>query len=100
MATAVASVPARRARDASGILSTAIQMSYAVGLTLIGSYFLAHAAPGDADRSGHATTSVTYILAALSLVAAALAGGWARSAVVASRRSRLGDRPVPEAAGH
>jgi len=100
MAIAVASVPARRARDARGILSTAIQMSYAVGLTLIGSYFLAHAAPGDADRSGHAFTRVTYILAALSLVAAALAGGRAWSAVVAWRRSRLGDRPLPEGAGH
>ena len=99
MATAVASVPARRARDASGVLTTAVQMSYAVGLTVLGSYFLGHAAPGDADRSGHAFTSLTYILAGLSVGAAALAGARAWSAVVGWRRSRLGARPLSEGAG-
>jgi MFS family permease len=99
MATAVASVPARRARDASGILTTAVQMSYAVGLTVLGSYFLGHAAPGDADRGGHAFTSVTYILAGLSVVAASLAGARAWSAVAGWRRSRLEARPLSEGAG-
>jgi MFS family permease len=73
MTAAVASVPPQRARDASGIMTTAIQVSYAVGLTTLGSIFLGGAALHIPHSSGRAFTTVALILGALAVIAAALA---------------------------
>jgi hypothetical protein len=73
MTIAVSSVPPRRARDASGIMTTTIQVSYAVGLTALGSLFLAQAQHSGANASGHGFTSVGIFLAGLALLGAALA---------------------------
>jgi EmrB/QacA subfamily drug resistance transporter len=78
MTTAVERVPLERARDASGILTTAIQVSYAVGLTALGSLFLGRAGIDAPDASGHAFMTVTMVVAGLALAAAwfaALAAG-------------------------
>jgi EmrB/QacA subfamily drug resistance transporter len=71
MTAAVARVPLERARDASGILTTAIQVSYAVGLTALGSLFLSEAGADVPNASGHAFMTVAMVLAGL-----ALAGAW------------------------
>jgi EmrB/QacA subfamily drug resistance transporter len=73
MTAAVARVPPQRARDASGIITTTIQVSYALGLTVLGSLFLARAGLRVPHASGHAFTTVAIVLAALALIGAALA---------------------------
>jgi hypothetical protein len=73
MTAAVARVPPQRARDASGIITTAIQVSYAAGLTVLGSLSLARAGLQVPHSSGHAFTTVAIVLAALALIGAALA---------------------------
>jgi EmrB/QacA subfamily drug resistance transporter len=73
MTAALASVPPQRARDASGIMTTAIQVSYAVGLTALGSLFLGRAALHAPHSSGRAFTTVALVLGALAVIAAALA---------------------------
>src|SRR5262249_4871052 len=85
MTAAVARVPLERARDASGILTTSIQGSYAVGLTALGSLFLGRAGAHLAHASGHAFMTVAMVLAALALV-----GAWfAARAAGKSRRLAL-----------
>jgi len=73
MTTSVARVPLERARDASGIITTAIQVSYAVGLTALGSLFLGRAGLDVPDASGHAFLTVAILIAGLALLGAALA---------------------------
>jgi hypothetical protein len=75
MTAAVAAVPPERARDASGIMSTALQVSYAVGLAALGSLFLGSSG---AHASGHGFLIVSLALAACALIAAGLARltGW------------------------
>jgi EmrB/QacA subfamily drug resistance transporter len=73
MTAAVARVPLERARDASGIITTAIQVSYAVGLTALGSLFLGRAAAHVPHAGGHAFMTVAIVLAGLALIGAALA---------------------------
>jgi MFS family permease len=68
---AVAAVPPERARDASGIMSTALQVSYAVGLTALGSLFLGSAHGSHAG--GHGFMVVSLVLAGLALGASGLA---------------------------
>jgi EmrB/QacA subfamily drug resistance transporter len=78
MMSAVARVPVERARDASGILTTAIQVSYAVGLTALGSLFLSRAGAHVPNASGRAFMTVAIVLAGLALAGArfaARAGG-------------------------
>jgi EmrB/QacA subfamily drug resistance transporter len=74
MTAAVARVPLERARDASGILTTAIQVSYAVGLTALGSLFLGEAGAHVPNASGHAFMTVAMVLAGLALAGALFAG--------------------------
>jgi EmrB/QacA subfamily drug resistance transporter len=81
---ALARVPARRARDASGILTTAIQLSYAVGITVLGSIFLSRAELSSAHASGRAFMVIAFLLCGLSLVAAA-------QVLLVLRRSRASD---------
>jgi EmrB/QacA subfamily drug resistance transporter len=78
MTAAVARVPLQRARDASGIITTAIQVSYAVGLTALGSLFLGRAELPIPHASGHAFTTVGMVLAGLALLSALLAALVAR----------------------
>jgi EmrB/QacA subfamily drug resistance transporter len=85
MTAAVARVPLERARDASGILTTAIQVSYAVGLTALGSLFLGRGGAQVPHGSGHAFMTVTWALAALALAGA----GFASRAVGKPRRLGL-----------
>jgi EmrB/QacA subfamily drug resistance transporter len=73
MTAAVARVPLKRARDASGILTTSIQVSYAVGLTVLGSLFLGRAGVQAPDAAGNAFMTVAMVLAGLALVGAGLA---------------------------
>ena len=73
MTAAVAAVPPERAHDASGIMSTALQVSYAVGLTALGSLFLGTNSSASAHAGGHAFMVVSLVLAALALGAAGLA---------------------------
>jgi hypothetical protein len=80
MTVAVAGVPPQRARDASGIITTAIQVSYAVGLTALGNMFLGRAQLPGPHASGHAFATVSIVLAMLSLAAAMLAASIARRA--------------------
>lgn len=92
MAAGVARVPPRRARDASGILTTVIQVSYAVGLTALGSLFLARAELHIPHASGHAFMTVSMVLAGLALTGAALAARRERVAVLRPLRARLAFR--------
>lgn len=69
MTAAVAAVPPLRARDASGLMSTALQVSYAVGLTALGSLFLSNAGAS----GGHAFMIVSLVLAGFALVASGFA---------------------------
>jgi MFS family permease len=71
MTAAVASVPPQRAHDASGLMSTALQVSYAVGLTALGSLFLGSS--HGAHAGGHGFAVVSFVLAGLALSAAGLA---------------------------
>jgi hypothetical protein len=71
MTAAVAAVPPERAHDASGIMSTALQVSYAVGLTAMGSLFLGSS--HGAHAGGHGFMVVSLALAGLALAAAGLA---------------------------
>jgi hypothetical protein len=87
----VARVPLVRARDASGILTTTIQVSYAAGLTSLGSLFLSRA---HVD-AGTAFTDVSLIFAALSGAAAVLAARLARGFLSVSAAKPM---PRPEAA--
>ena len=73
MTAAVAGVPAERAHDASGIMSTALQVSYAVGLTALGSLFLGNAGGHASHAGGHAFMVVSLALAGFALAAGALA---------------------------
>ena len=84
MTAAVARVPVERARDASGIITTAIQVSYAAGLTALGSLFLGRAGVHVAHASGHAFMTVGMVLAGLALI-----GAWF-AALAAGKRRGLG----------
>src|SRR5919201_5460742 len=70
VARAVAGVPAAKARDASGLLTTAVQLVYALGVATIGSEFLSS---GDGSGTGHAFAIAAGACAALGVVASLLA---------------------------
>jgi len=75
---ALVRVPAHQAADASGLLTTAIQLSQAVGVAVFGSLFLtldaAHGTGPTAEVSGHAlAVTLAWVAATLAIgVAAAL----------------------------
>src|SRR4051794_38180267 len=92
MTAAVACVPAIRARDASGILTTGIQLSYAVGVTALGSLFLSRSELPIAHAAGHAFATIALVIAGLALAAAALAEVMAWRAAVLERRELHVDR--------
>jgi hypothetical protein len=78
-------VPPSRARDASGILTTAIQLSYATGITALGSLFLSRAELRVGHAAGHAFATIALAIAGLALAAAALGTVVARRAAALER---------------
>ena len=80
---ALVRVPAREAADASGVLTTAIQLSQAVGVAVFGSVFLTL----DARPGGAAVVSGHAVFVTLAWVAATLACG-ALAAVPLARTVR------------
>jgi MFS family permease len=95
MTAAVASVPPERAHDASGMMSTALQVSYAVGLTALGSLFLGSSHGPHAG--GHGFMVVSLALAGLALAAAGLAWLTGREPRTATRE-RLREPVAAQAA--
>ena len=63
-------VPVAEAADASGLLTTALQLGQAVGVATFGSLFLTLAAHLAADASGHALATTMYWVAAVLAVGA------------------------------
>jgi EmrB/QacA subfamily drug resistance transporter len=90
IARAVAGVPVEKARDASGLLTTAVQLFYALGVATIGSQFLSEA---HGSGTGHAFAIAAGACAVLGLVASVLAVALTR----AEDRSRAGELAVAAA---
>jgi hypothetical protein len=91
-------VPLPRAADASGLLTTTIQLSQVLGVAILGTVFLslprqadALSAAAKAHGSAAALTVTTYWLVSLALIGVAAGIGLSRT-VLRSRRS-----PVPVA---
>jgi len=84
IARAVAGVPVEKARDASGLLTTAVQLFYALGVATIGSQFLGMA---HGDDTGRAFSIAASACGALGIVASLLAIALTR----AEDRSREGE---------
>jgi hypothetical protein len=68
-------VPLHQAADASGLLTTAIQLSQAVGVAAFGSVFLSVDADGAAGPRGVSAVSGHALFVTLALIAATLACG-------------------------
>lgn len=68
MSLALLNVPAREAPDASGLLTTVIQLAQVVGVAVFGSVFLSLAAHHHVGASTDAATTLFYALAAFTLV--------------------------------
>ena len=89
---ALVRVPVHKAADASGLLTTALQLGQAVGVAVLGSVFLTLAARGPAGAptaaavSGHALY-VTLAWAALAMVLAVAAAVPLARTVLAARRA-------------
>ncbi|HEY2240165.1 MAG TPA: hypothetical protein VGI21_15310, partial [Streptosporangiaceae bacterium] len=79
-------VPVAEAADASGLLTTALQLGQAVGVATFGSVFLSLAAHGSAGAAGHAVAVTLYWVAAV-LAAGALASVPLTLTVRRARRS-------------
>jgi MFS family permease len=81
---ALVNVPRQEAPDASGLLTTSIQLAQVVGVAVFGSLFLALRAHPQAHASAHAISVVnwwTSALMALGIVAAAMLSRAVKSAV-------------------
>jgi hypothetical protein len=63
-------VPVAEAADASGLLTTTLQLGQAVGVATFGSVFLSLAAHPSAGASGHAVAVTMYWVAAVLAVGA------------------------------
>ena len=75
---ALVRVPVRQAADASGLLTTAIQLGQAVGVATFGSLFLTL----DADRAASGITGASGVRAAASAHAVATTLGWVALAML------------------
>jgi EmrB/QacA subfamily drug resistance transporter len=73
IARAVSDVPAAAAPDASGLVNTAVQLCFALGVATIGSVFLDEATAMTAAVTGHAFAIAAYACGALALAGAGLA---------------------------
>lgn len=79
-------VPLERAKDASGLLSTTIQLAFAVGVATIGSWFL-----GAVDAPGPQETGAALAIAAVA--SGVLAADAALAAVAQARTPRTATAP-------
>src|SRR5262249_25693254 len=73
IARAIAQVPAGRAQDASGVLNTTVQLSFALGVATVGSYFLG--ALGQQSQGTADAFAGAGLLCAVSAVVALVAAG-------------------------
>ena len=94
-------VPAARAADASGLLTTTVQLGQLLGVAAIGSVYLSRAgsAPGSGSGSGHAAASAAAASAAAMsgtacwLAALSAAGLLAAAVMVRAARRRSSAKP-------
>ena len=95
-------VPAARAADASGLLTTTVQLGQLLGVAAIGSVYLSRAGSGPAPvptpGSGHAAASAAASAAAMSgtacwLAALSAAGLLAAAVMVRAARGRRSAKP-------
>jgi hypothetical protein len=82
---AVARVPRERAADASGLLTSAMQLGQAIGVSVFGTVFLTVAGPLSPTSSTHAMTVTAYWLALMTAVGISAAAALARTLVRAPR---------------
>ena len=90
-------MPAARAADASGLLTTTVQLGQLLGVAAIGSVYLSRAGSGSGPRlrSGHVASAAATSAAAMSGTAlwlAALSAAGLLAAAVMVRAAR-GQRP-------
>ncbi|RZS34715.1 EmrB/QacA subfamily drug resistance transporter [Herbihabitans rhizosphaerae] len=73
LTSALVGVPAAKAADASGVLTTTLQLGQVLGVAILGTLFLSITEPGDPRASGQAimiTTAVTAVLVLVGTIAA------------------------------
>jgi EmrB/QacA subfamily drug resistance transporter len=85
LAQALVHVPAARAADASGVLTTTIQLSQVIGVAVFGGVFLNLAAHAQPHASAVAFSTVSVYLAALTVAAIASGTLLARTVLRATR---------------
>lgn len=85
LSQAVARVPRERAADASGLLTSAMQLGQAIGVAVFGAVFLTVAGPLSPATSTHAMTVTAYWLALTTTVGIAAAAALARAVLRAPR---------------
>jgi EmrB/QacA subfamily drug resistance transporter len=95
IAQALTRVPPAEAADASGLVTTTLQLSQGVGVAVFGSLFLDQAARPVAGASAVAISNVDAVLAALSLLGVVGAMSLTRTV----RAAALAARPSSSAAG-
>ena len=92
-------VPAARAADASGLLTTTVQLGQLLGVAAIGSVYLSRAGSAPAPGSGHAAASAAAASAAamsgtaLWLAALSVAGLLAAAVMVRAAQGRRSAKP-------
>jgi EmrB/QacA subfamily drug resistance transporter len=85
---ALINVPPRSAADASGLLTTTVQLSQVIGVAVFGSVFLSLSERPADDASAHAV-SVTLGLLAAVLAAGTIGGAFLGRTVLRARRAAL-----------
>ena len=85
IAQALTHVPLQRAADASGVLTTVLQLSQVVGVAVFGTVFLDLAGDHGAHATAHAIASVTTAGAVLLAIGAVIATRLARAARTATQ---------------
>jgi MFS family permease len=88
-------VPLRDAADASGLLTTTLQLGQVIGVATFGSLFLTLAAHPQQHASAHAIAATTGLLALLLFVGALAAVSLARTVLRARRASAPAPAPQP-----
>ena len=87
-------VPAARAADASGLLTTTVQLGQLLGVAAIGSVYLSRAAGSRISTTGRAAASAAAMSGTACWLAALSVAGLLAAAVMV-RAARGGARPSP-----
>ncbi|UGS38579.1 MFS transporter [Capillimicrobium parvum] len=98
IARAISDVPAQAAPDASGLVNTAVQLCFALGVATIGGAFLDEATAMTAAVTGHAFAIGAYACGGLSLAGAALAVALGRAERTAPAEAVLAHRALARSA--